>query len=117
MRRRKRRRKSKPLPELSVLQILAWADAHHARTGQWPNVNSGEVDENPNEKWRGLDMDLGRGFRPLDGGSSLARLLAEARGVRNDRERPGFSVAQILAWADAHHAWTARWPTVKLRPQ
>jgi hypothetical protein len=116
MRRRKRRRKRKPLPELSVPQILDWADAHHARTGQWPNVNSGEVAENPNEKWRGLDMDLRRGFRGLDGGSSLARLLAEARGVRNGKGLPAFSVAQILAWADAHHARVGQWPTSRSGP-
>ena len=25
---------------LTVQQILAWADAHHARTGTWPKIKS-----------------------------------------------------------------------------
>jgi hypothetical protein len=108
---RKRRRKTRPLPELSATQILAWADAHHARTGGWPNVNSGEVYDAPDEKWRGLDTNLRQGHRGLPGGTSLARLLAQERGVRNLKALPDLSVPQILAWADAWHARTGRWPT------
>ena len=37
----------------------------------------------------------------LDGGSSLPRLLAEYRGVRNHRDLSDLTIEQILAWADA----------------
>ena len=66
-------------PELTVEQILAWADAHHRRTGQWPNLASGLVMEAPREKWASLDAALRQGHRGLAPGSSLARMLAEHR--------------------------------------
>jgi hypothetical protein len=113
---KQKRRKRRPLPELHVAQILAWADAFHARTGQWPNVNCGEVHDAPDEKWRGLDMDMRRGYRGLPGGTSLAQLLARERGVRNIKGLPDLCVPQVLAWADAHHTRMGRWPTQQCGP-
>ena len=107
---RKRRRKRRDLTPLTEAQILAWAEAHHARTGAWPNVDSGELFEDPHEKWRCLDMDLRRGFRGLEGGTSLAQLLADKHCVRNIKNLPDLSVAQILAWADEYHRIAGRWP-------
>jgi hypothetical protein len=98
-------------PDLTVGQILAWADAHHGRTGTWPNVNSGDLPDAAGENWRRLDMALRRRLRGLPSGSSLARLLAGHRGVHNLKQLPALTEAQILAWADAHHAHTGRWPT------
>lgn len=109
--RKKRRRKARQRPELSEARILAWADAHHPRTGRWPNLSSGEVYDDPNENWRALDLDLRLGLRGLPGGTSLARLLAQERGVRNIKDLPDLTVPQILGWADAHHARSGRWPT------
>jgi superfamily II DNA or RNA helicase len=37
------------LPDLTTVQILKWADAHHKRTGQWPKLKSGEVIGSPGE--------------------------------------------------------------------
>jgi hypothetical protein len=51
-----------------------------------------------------------RGF-PVLAKLTLARVLAEYRGVRNPKRLPPFSIAQILAWADAYYERTARWPT------
>ncbi len=92
-------------PDLSVTQILAWADAHRERTGRWPTSNSGVILEAPDEKWSavntclmqgnrgrpiveapeetwgGVQVALSHGNRGLPGGSSLAQLLAEQRGV------------------------------------
>ena len=100
------------LPPLTIEQILAWADAHHARTGQWPTPRVGPVASVPGEQWDKIKVALRQGHRGLPGGSSLVRLLAQERGVRNSREpRPRLTVSQILAWADAHHARTGRWPT------
>jgi hypothetical protein len=66
-------------PPLTLRQILAWADAHHARTGGWPSACSGPVADAPGEKWAGLDVALAEGRRGLPGGDSLARLLDRRR--------------------------------------
>jgi hypothetical protein len=61
---------------------LAWADAHHARTGRWPHRYSGLVLEAPGESWDRINGALREGHRGLPGGDSLAKLL--------DRHRRGF---------------------------
>jgi hypothetical protein len=71
------------LPPLTTDQVLAWADAHKARTGHWPWKNSGRIADTLGETWQAVDAALYQGLRDLPGGSSLARLLAEHRGVRN----------------------------------
>ena len=73
---------------LTVEQVLAWADAHHARTGQWPTHRSGRVLDAPAESWANLSMALYCGYRGLPGGGSLAALLESRRGVRR-RSRKG----------------------------
>jgi hypothetical protein len=93
-------------------QVLAWADAHHRRTGHWPSVNSGQVRDAPGEKWANLNAVLYTGGRGLPGGTSLARLLGKHRGVFNAVHRPRLTVAQILHWADAHYHRQGRWPGV-----
>src|SRR3954467_13556960 len=86
-------------PELSIPQVLAWADAHYKRFGKWPNLNCGPV-QDEDETWRRIDSALRIGLRGLRGGISLARLLTECRGVRNQGALPPLSVQQILKWAD-----------------
>jgi hypothetical protein len=98
------------LPRLSTKQILAWADAHHKRTGTWPTSQSGEIIDAPGESWAGVHSALYLGRRGLPGGSSLARLLAKHRGIRNPKQLPHLTIKQILAWARAHHRRTGRWP-------
>ncbi len=98
------------LPELSKEQILGWVDAHHKRTGIWPKKESGPVADAPGETWQALDDTLKRGARGLSGGSSLAKLLAEERGIRNVRDLEPLAIEKILAWADQHHARTGKWP-------
>jgi hypothetical protein len=97
-------------PSLSYPQILAWADAHHARTGRWPTANSGRVWENRRENWNAISAALDKGLRGLPGGLTLAQFLAAARGVRNKVEPRRLRVRQILRWADAHHARHGTWP-------
>ena len=70
------------LPDLTVKQILSWADTHKAARGDWPNVKSGKV-AGTDETWAGINAALYTGLRGLPRGSSLAKLLAEHRGVRN----------------------------------
>jgi hypothetical protein len=85
-------------PPLTVAQILAWADSHHARTGRWPTTASGPVLGRPGERWARIDAALRRGLGGLPGGDSLARLLASRRGVRNPQGLPPLTEGVILAW-------------------
>jgi hypothetical protein len=91
-------------------QILAWADAHHARTGQWPTTRAGKVLGAPGENWQAINQALVGGHRGLPGGSSLAQLLAQRRGMPNSCRLPRLTVKQILAWAKAHRERTEKWP-------
>jgi hypothetical protein len=99
------------LPPLSKKKILAWADAHHKRTGQWPNADSGLVMDAPGENWNALDNALRQGTRTLPGGSSLRQLLAQKRGVRNPRNLPPLTEEQIAQWAQHHWKQTGKLPT------
>src|SRR5207302_1204781 len=79
-------RNLKALPPLSVAQILAWADEHYARTGQWPKGDSGTVPGTQGETWGGIGQALSEGRRGLPGGDTLPQLLQAQRGVRNHLE-------------------------------
>jgi hypothetical protein len=103
-------------PPLTVEQVLAWADAHHRATGAWPKMDSGAVARAPGETWHAADAALRAGTRGLPGGSSLAALLAERRGVRNVQDLPRLTVKQVLAWADAHRQAAGEWPTASSGP-
>jgi hypothetical protein len=105
-----------PRTILYISQILAWADAYRKRTGSWPNLNSGRITGTLDETWRRVDSALRIGLRGLPGGSSLARLLAERRGVRNLSCLPRLTNKQILAWADAHYKHTGAWPISESGP-
>ncbi len=108
---RKQRRKALwRSPELSVRQILAWADDFHERASKWPVQKSGPIAGSLGEKWVNIDKALRYGRRGLPGGSSLAQLLAERRGKRNPARLPALTEEQIIAWADAHRQRTGRWP-------
>jgi hypothetical protein len=100
------------LPHLRTAQIVRWADAHFARTGQWPHAGSGPIPDAPGETWSAVQHALHRGSRGLSGGSSVAQLLRQRRGVGRVVSRQPLTTRQILAWADAHHARHARWPTI-----
>ncbi len=97
-------------PDLEIEQILSWADAHFARTGEWPTADSGAVVDAGREKWANIDAALRLGMRSLERGSSLARLLQHHRGVRNRKDLPALTVEEILCWADAHHRRKGQWP-------
>ena len=97
-------------PPLSYEKILAWADAHHERTGQWPHVNSGPVVDAPGERWDVIDNTLWQGHRTLPGGSSLRRLLVKKRGLRHPLHLPDLTEEQIVCWAKQHRERTGSWP-------
>ncbi len=114
---RTRRRKTTcrfPSRRLTIKKILAWADAHHRRTGKWPAIESGPVSgAKKGETWALIHNALRRGHRGLPGGSSLARLLAKYRRARNKADMPRLTIKKILAWADAYHKRTGKWPSQK----
>jgi superfamily II DNA or RNA helicase len=105
-------RNSGHVPDLTVDQILKWADAHFQKTGEWPKQTSGDVLDAPGEKWQNIQNSLRQGRRGLPSGSTLADLLAKKRGVKNRKAQPKLTVEQILKWADSHYQKTGKWPTV-----
>ena len=60
------------LPPLTERQMLAWADAHLKRNGDWPIDDNGRVMGDAEENWKAIDMSLRAGGRGLPGGRSLA---------------------------------------------
>ena len=100
---------------LTAKQIVVWADAHNNRTGAWPRCNSGPVRDAPGETWIGIDFALRKGIGGLRK-SSLARLLAKHRGMRNHMALPRLTYRKILAWADAQKQRTGKWPTSEAGP-
>ncbi len=103
-------------PRLPVELILAWADQHYARTGDWPRADSGAIPESPGDTWSKIELALRQEGRGLSGKNSLARLLADHWGKRHPADLPHFTIEQICAWADAHHAATGQWPTKNTGP-
>jgi hypothetical protein len=111
-RKRRPKRLRRQVVPLTEEQILAWADAHFARTGSWPICKGGAVLDALGEKWINLDTALRVGLRGLPGGSSLPDLLAQHRGTRHVDFLPPLQEKQILAWAKAFHKRTGGWPVV-----
>ena len=109
-------RNIKNLSPLCEQQILMWADAYHARTGLWPNNRSGPIPEASGENWQGIQNALHLGSRGFPGGSSITRLLVQFRGIRNRKNPPPLTTAQILTWADNHRARTDSWPSENSGP-
>jgi hypothetical protein len=101
------------LAPLTEDQILEWVDAHHDRVGEWPGLESGIIPEAPGETWKAINHALRLGSRSLSGGSSIAKLLEEKRGVRNLSNVPSLTEEQILAWSDEQFERTGEWPKVK----
>ena len=94
--------------KFTMKQVLAWADAWYARTGDWPYGLSGDIPGSGGVNWRMVDRAFRVGRGKLRGGSSLARVLASRRGVVR---HPPLTEEQILDWADAHHRRTGKWPS------
>jgi hypothetical protein len=130
--RKKRRLPNRP--ELTLAQILQWADVHRRATGDWPKAGTGQVMDSGRETWCGINSALKTGRRGLPGGTSLTRLLSEFRGanpracpdewkrvarrrLRRHSPRPRLSIPEILEWADEYHRITGGWPRAKLPPK
>jgi hypothetical protein len=74
--------------QLTVEQILGWADAEFAATRKWPTSRSGALLSIPSQTWGAINSALVSGRRGLAGGSSLSDLLERERNVvRGPRKR------------------------------
>ena len=102
-------------PEISIGQILEWADQYKAKHGRWPTAKSGAIPEG-NENWRAICLSLLNGTRGLDGGRSLPRLLAEHRSHRNRSNLSRLTIRDILRWADVYKQSTGEWPSPRSGP-
>jgi hypothetical protein len=69
---------------ITLAQILAWADAWHAETGQWPTRKAGPV-PCAGLTWRAVHEALKAGWRGLPGGDTLAKFLGRERGASGHR--------------------------------
>lgn len=98
-------------PELSEQLILALAEEYYTKFGRWPNTNSGKINPTSADSWRAINFCLKKGQRGLPGGSSLARLLNQGRGVPIYHDVTQLTYEQILCWADAHFKLNGAWPT------
>jgi hypothetical protein len=99
-----------PLRPLTEEQVLAWADAHHERTGEWPSLTSGRIKGTKGENWRAINQVLYLGYRGLAGGSSVARLLDKHGRKPNPKAKPYLTERQIVEWIRAHYKRTGKWP-------
>jgi hypothetical protein len=104
------------LPNLTMEQVLQWADEHHRRTGRWPGRESGRVRGGPDVTWNTVDRRLRSGSSRMQRGGSLAGLIREHRGVWDSRGNHPLSPELVLQWADEHKKRTGRWPVTLSGP-
>jgi hypothetical protein len=97
-------------PTYRIEQILVWVDEHKQRTGKWPKQTSGRIEAAPSENWRRVNEALRLGKRGLVGGSSLAALLSQYRGVRTRIDLVQLSENLIVRWARKFKRKSGRWP-------
>jgi hypothetical protein len=98
-----------PKQQLTVTEILYWAGLFHLEHGRWPDRRDGMI-EQADLTWSALSLALQNGYRGLPGGTTLAELLRDRRGVRHKMYPPRLTTKVILRWADAHHRRTGDWP-------
>jgi len=103
------------LPDLTVKQILGWADEFHANHGCWPNDGSGPIAGTAGETWRAVVEALFGGKRGLKK-STLQQVLARHRGRRNHLRQSHYDEKTILKWADRYFAGHGHWPRVHSGP-
>jgi hypothetical protein len=94
--------------------LLLWADAYYARHGDWPNENSGPVEESPGDTWQAVQSALCNGKRGQPGGSSIHRLLVNMRRAP-PRQRPRLDHNQIRIWVESYHGRHGKYPSCNSR--
>ena len=97
--------------QLTEAMILNWADAYFDTHRSWPKRISGVIEGTNGDTWGSVEYALYAGTRGLGGGKTLAQLLLEHRGVRNQGRLRRLTVRQVLAWAEAYNRKTGAWPS------
>lgn len=111
-----RERRFPHTPRLSVPLILAWADEHFMRTGEWPKLHSGDVIGTLTENWRSIDNALRYGLRGIKERITLADLLVQHQRHGKVASADGdLTFGKIFDWADQHYRQLGKWPTVRSR--
>jgi hypothetical protein len=101
---------------LTTRKIVRWARAFHARRGRWPRENDGKIPESPGDTWVAVRSALRYGLRGIRRPMTLARFLHRTCDAPLARRGGPLTVAQILAWADAFHERTGKWPGTQSGP-
>jgi hypothetical protein len=78
--------------------------------------NSGEIEGTGGETWYAVESALKMEARGLPGRSSLIRLLAEHRGVKNPADKPRLTLDGIREWARLHRERTGKRPSAASGP-
>jgi hypothetical protein len=89
---------------ITAAQVLAWADAWHAATGDWPGVYDGPV-PGAGASWLVVHRALNAGTHGLPAGGSLAKLRHRECG-RQDGRRP---LGDPVKRAEAQHLRAEGW--------
>ena len=103
------------MPDLTLKNVLEWADAHHARTGKWPLHNSGVVPECRAITWGTINRRLRQGRLGQPKGTTLSKWLRGARGSW-DGGKPMLTRQLVIRWAEQHYAKFGRWPITTSGP-
>ena len=82
-------------PDLSIDIIISWISDWHQSTGRYPCLNSGEIPGSGGETWMIVGAALYTGGRGLPGGLTLAKIIADRFGVRNQTNLPSLSVSIV----------------------
>jgi hypothetical protein len=98
-------------PDLTREQLRQWATDYHAKTGQYPTQNSGEIVGAGGYTWRVVDKALKRGGRALHRECSLANFLDVEFARRGRRPPPQLTLEQIRHWVSNWHQNTGEYPT------
>jgi hypothetical protein len=103
------------MPDLTLKQVLKWADSHRAITGRWPWRECGPVLDCPGISWATIDSRMGTGEWELPRGTTLAKWLLKVRDVW-DGGKPRLTEALVVRWAQEHFDRTGRWPVTMSGP-
>lgn len=96
---------------LTVMRIKGWIKSFHKTHGEWPNNTSGKAHGASSPTWGQINRALSQGLRGLPGGSSLAKVVADVRGVAYRHEE--LTEDYICELAKKHKDKYGAWPSQK----
>ena len=97
------------LEALTVTRIKQLIRSFYKIHGEWPTPTSGRVHDTLSLTWAQINRALSQGLRSFKGGSSLAKIVAEVRGVSYRHEK--LTESAIVVLAKKHKKQYGEWPT------